>query len=139
MAKKWMAEVLAEWVPGLSMPTGVKPSRCYHVNDFDIKTVTEEFRECHSRISARLGRDLILWEPEVARSATKLADPLSILITQGDDDRICPPEFSGEMFHTIPAEDKTFLLLKAVRHEPLREPDNQEFLESVRVWLESKS
>lgn len=133
------AELLAEWVPELTISTGVKPSRCYHISDFNPIAVSDEFKHCHSKISARFGRDLILWESEAARVATKLRGPLKILITQGEEDQICPPEFAEELFLSIPSTNKSLILMKGLRHEPFREPENGEFIKAVTAWLKTNS
>lgn len=138
-AKMFMADILADWVPELSIPTGVKPSRCYQVNDFNPVAISKQFKYRHSLISARFGRDLLDWENKVNWAAKQLEDPLSVLVTQGNKDRICPAEFAQEMFRSIPATKKTFLLLDGLRHEPFREPDNKSFLESITEWLDSVS
>ncbi|MDF1751173.1 MAG: alpha/beta fold hydrolase [Verrucomicrobiales bacterium] len=137
--KIWAAEFLADFVPELSIPTGVKPSNCYHVTSRNPKVLAEQFEGCHSKISARFGRDLMLWESEAAQSASQLDDPLKVLVTQGREDLICPPEYVEEIFQTIPATDKTLLLFDGIRHEPLREPDNTIFIKSVTDWLNTNS
>ncbi len=130
-----LAKSLAHCAPKLTLPTGVRPSRCYHVNCLNPVLVAKQFQNCHSRISARFARDLIIWEPRVAQAATQINSSVSVLVTQGDDDTICPPEYAIEMFNTISSEKKTFLSLKGLRHEPLREPDNKDFIDSVGEWL----
>ena len=134
-AKIVASEILADFVPKLTVPTGVTPSRCFHVSDFDALKIKDEFKDCHSKISVRFGRDLMMWEQRVATAATRLEDPLRLLMTQGDEDTICPPEFAEDLFETIPLADKSFVLLEQIRHEPLREPENHIFLDSVREWL----
>lgn len=129
------SDFLADFFPNLIVPTGVKPSRCFHTEGLDLKTCRKEFENCHSKISVRFGRDLMLWENRVATAATRLKDPLRLLFTQGSEDHICPPEFAETLFRSMPLEDKTFVMLDSLRHEPLREPDNGQFLEAVQNWL----
>lgn len=131
-----ISEYLAQRFPELTVPTGVRPSRCFHISDFDVKNIAIHFDNCHSKISARFGRDLLQWESSIIEAATKLENPLKLLITQGDDDKICPLAFAEEVFQSIQIDSKTFLILNNLRHEPLREPENQWFLNSVSEWLD---
>jgi alpha-beta hydrolase superfamily lysophospholipase len=129
------ARFLERSLPNFTVPTGVKAVDCYHTDQVDEKRRAEYDRGCHSRVSVRFANDLIRWEDRVIRAAVELRDPLEVLITQGSDDRVCPPEFARELFSSIPVEKKTFLSLEGLLHEPLREPDNQWFIASVESWL----
>lgn len=125
-----------EWpLPNLTVPTGVKPGDCYHAEQIDRRRQAEYDRGCHSRVSLRFANDLIRWEDRVIRAAVELRDPLEVLITQGTEDRVCPPEFARELFSSIPVEKKTFLSLEGLLHEPMREPENRLFIDSVESWL----
>lgn len=131
-----VSNILADFFPELTVPTGVRPSRCFHISDFDAKNIATHFNNCHARISARFGRDLLYWETHILEAATKLKNPLKLLITQGDEDKICPIQFAEKLFQSIQIESKSFLTLNNLRHEPLREPNNQWFLNSVSKWLD---
>jgi len=133
------AKLLAHFAPKLTIPTGVQPSHCYHINSLNPALIARQLRHCHAKISARFAKDLIIWEPRVALAATQINSPTSVLVTQGDEDTICPPKYALEMFKSISTEKKTYLSLKGLRHEPLREPNNQEFLDSVADWLAANS
>ena len=132
-----LSELVADFFPKLTIGTGVKPSRCYHVSNLDAQAISQKFKGCHSKISVRFGRDLMLWEDLVWEIAADLRDPLKIFFSQGDEDDITPPEFAEQLFQSIPVTDKTFLLMKEIRHEPLREADSHKLLDPAKKWLES--
>lgn len=133
-----LAGFLERSMPNLTVPTGVKPLDCYHTDQIDEEKQAEYDRGCHSRVSLRFANDLIRWEERVLGAALELRDPLEVLITQGSEDRICPPEFARELFSSIPVEKKTFLSLEGLLHEPLREPENRWFIDSVESWLRDR-
>ncbi len=135
--KQLASSVLADWVPEMTVPTGVRPSLCIHISDFDTARIKKVFAGCHSQISVRFGRDLLLWEEQVAEAALTLDDPLRILLTQGEGDRVCPARYAIDWFESMPASDKTIKLFPEIRHEPLREPDNAAFLSAVERWLDN--
>ena len=134
-----LSEVLAEWMPKLTVSTGVSPSRCYHVDNRNetMEASEDSSSKRHTRISLRFGRELLRWEGRVWRSSRCLSDPIRVLLTQGLDDTICRPSHAKEFFKTIPASNKTLSLLEGIRHEPLWEPDNAEFLDIIEQWLRS--
>lgn len=130
-----VSKFLADWAPRLTVPTGVRPSQCFDIGAFHPGVAREMLKDCHTRVSVGFGRDLILWEPKIVRAAASLEDPLQLLLTQGRDDQICPSQFAEDLFATIPLSRKTLIVCDSLRHEPLREPDNAEFLEQARNWL----
>jgi alpha-beta hydrolase superfamily lysophospholipase len=134
-----LARLLGNYAPSLTFPTGVHPSRCYHTNCLKPIEVARQFQNCHSKISARFANDLIHWEPRVARAATKITSPTAVLITQGDEDTICPPNYAYDLYKNIASDQKAYLSLAGFRHEPLREPNNETFLKSVAEWLAANS
>ena len=131
--KIWVARNLAKLLPRLTLSTGVHPSDCYHVGPGEDPIY---FREgSHNRISIRAGLDLILAgekmdDPQFARIAE-----VHVLITQGTDDTVCPPEFAEEFFHRLPSDKATLILIGGARHEPFRELNRAEMLSGVRSWL----
>lgn len=135
---RWKANLagrVAQWLPDVTVSTGVRPVDCYHVpRDED----PLHFRAgSHNRITLRAGADLI-----AAAKAPDSADPLHLgfpcLISQGADDEVCPPELALDLFRRIDSHEKTFVLAAGARHEPFREPDAAKFDNAVRSWLRSR-
>ena len=135
-AQNWLkrksAPIIAGIFPRLTFPTGVSRRKCVHLHTGTPVPVIEGK---HKRVSARFGYDLMLHASEISHSAASFADPTRVLITQGGEDEVCPPNYSREFFDKIPASHKVYHLAESLRHEPLREPENTEFLEFVSDWL----
>lgn len=134
--KRKMAPLAAKLAPRLLFDTGVRPERCHHIDD---RRPNPENGSglCHHLISARLGADLLAHAGKINEKAAAIRDPMRLLITQGADDTICPPEFSRDFFERAPARDKTFALFPGMLHEPLREPDNSPAVEAVGKWFDA--
>ena len=94
---------------------------------------------CHHWVNAAFGGDLVTYGRGINRTAKAIVPPTSLLLTQGEDDGVCPPEFSRALFEEIEAEAKQYLLLPGLRHEILREPDNDDAIAAISAWLDERS
>lgn len=130
--KRALAGVAADWFPGLSVTTGVRPVDCYHPAPGDDPY---HFRaDSHNRITLRAGADLI----RAAESARMVGPPpisLPVLLTQGAEDEVCPPILAEAFLDSLPSTDKTLILASGARHEPFREPHPEGFLAAASAWL----
>ncbi len=59
-----------------------------------------------------------------------------LLMTLGEDDKVCPPQYSRELFDASPIIDKTLVALPGFRHEPLMDHWVEEMVAEVKPWLE---
>lgn len=128
-----VAKRFAKWFPRLTMSTGVRPSDCYHV---EAGEDPEGFREAnHRRITLRAGVDLILAGLKMKSSDVVEVLELPVLVTEGSEDEVCPPNLTFEFFKKLPEGQKTMIFLNGARHEPFREANRMPMLNSVRAWL----
>lgn len=130
-ASRWMARLY----PSFTFDTRVRPERARHLVP-EGQTASQQMDGCHHQVSAALGWGLIEARPRLNRTAPLIQDPTRLLLTQGSEDGICPPEFSQDYFDRIPATDKTYTLLPGLRHEVLREPGNETVLADIEGWLD---
>ena len=130
----WAAPWLARMAPTLILDSKVRPERCRHIDPGAPPDPEEAL--CHHWVSAGLGADLLGHASATPRTAFALRDPMSVLLTQGAEDPICPPSFSKAFFDTIPTSRKTYALLPGTRHEALREPDNSPVRDAANRWLD---
>lgn len=137
---RWLVRAagwLAKLAPTLTIDTRVRPERARHLNNpASPPDAVEEL--CHHRVSTALGADILRHAPRTFDTARFLTDPINVLITQGDEDTICPPEFSRAFFEILPTQRKTYALLAGNRHETLREPDNSPVRDAVSRWLDGR-
>lgn len=137
LVKVKMGEWLSWVVPGLCLDTGVRPARCHPPDAGTGLLKTDPFG--HHKISLALGSDFMRRSRTIDDCASLFQQPTQLLITQGSVDGICPPRFSQEFFENVPLpdDDKIYLLLPGVLHEPLNDPVASELLGKVGDWVEA--
>lgn len=129
------AKILSRRFPRMTLSNGVRVRDCYHTG-FDPAAESALTRAGgHHRVSLRFAMSLLEEEKRVLDSAGDLREDLDYLLTQGVEDRICPPGFAGSLFATLPPPRRTCLLAAGSRHEPFREPEAESFNNAVRAWL----
>jgi len=136
MLKIKISDWLSRIAPTIRLDTGARPNRCIPP---DVKTgKCLEDPLGHHKISLALAADFLIRSPSVDGCAQAFQKPMRLLITQGEEDTICPPEFSRDFFDTVPLslEDKTYLLLPGVLHEPLNDPVSSKLLTTVGEWVD---
>ncbi|NNE90120.1 MAG: alpha/beta fold hydrolase [Verrucomicrobiales bacterium] len=131
--KRKLARLLVNVAPRFTVPNGVTRRKCVHLHT---GTPVPVIPGRHKRVSLRFGVDLLKHAAEIDASAELFTDPFPILISQGDEDVICPPEISRAFFENLPSSRKEYILGKNLRHETLREPNNGEFIQGVKDWLD---
>ncbi len=132
----YTARWLAKLAPTLILDTRVRPERCRHVVPEGAKA-SAEMDGCHHWVSAALGADLVFHGRRINETGEAIAEPTRLLITQGEDDEICPPRFSEAFFREVGTRDKTYALLPGMRHEVMREPNNDHAVERITSWLDA--
>lgn len=132
------ARLLARHFPRMTLSTGVKPQDCFHTG-FD-PLVAGSLRKdgVHHRISLRFGASLLDSEALFSSALTNIVGDLSVLITQGSEDRVCPPAYAEKLFTQLPVTRKALLLVSGARHEPFREPHHEGVSNAVRAWLRNQ-
>ena len=130
-----LAPIVARWFPKLTVSSGVTREKCRHIRPDNPAPGTHLIEDRHRRVSLRLGADLLAHADQIPEVIPVLADPTTLLITQGDEDDVCPGEFSQPLFEKIQLTDKNYALLHGLRHEMFREPANVEFLKIVEHWI----
>lgn len=133
-SKILVARALARLLPGLTISNGVRARDCYHVASDRAAEADWKCDGGHHRVGLGFAADLVATEGRLGDFAAGLPRGLEVLLTQGAEDRICPPEHAERFFARLPGP-KTFLLASGARHEPHREPDRIAVIAAVRAWL----
>jgi alpha-beta hydrolase superfamily lysophospholipase len=130
-----LARALARRFPRMTLSNGVRARDCYHTG----LTLTAESHFSHEgghhRVSLRFAMSLLETEGRILGAAGALPPGLSYLLTQGSEDRNCPPLYAGSLYQALPGIRKTCLFASGSRHEPFREPEPESFTNAVRSWL----
>lgn len=131
----WAAPLLAKLAPNFTLDTKVRPERTRHTRGDESTAAGREMDGCHHWVNAAFGADLVHHGREINEVGPMITDPVRVLLTQGEEDTICPPEFSREFFDQIATSQKTYASLPGMRHEVLREPNNEPGIEAIENWL----
>jgi len=131
--KKTMATLLANIIPGLSMPTGLDSSALSH----DLKVVDDYVHDplVHDLVSARWYMEFTRAGQECLQRAGELTLPL--LIIHGSADAVVDPQGSRQVMQKASSQDKRLFLFDGLYHETMNElsPDREKVLETVRSWV----
>lgn len=133
-----VARTLARFFPRFTISNGVRARDCYHVVSSSAAETDWKCDGGHHRVALGFAADLVAWEGRIESLAAKLPPDLAVLLTQGAEDRICPPEHALRFFEIIVGE-KTFVLASGSRHEPHREPHRSAMIAAVRAWLDRRN
>lgn len=128
-----LARVLNHAWPRFSVANGIAPAACRR----DPARIREAERDrlMHRRVSMRLGRLLLRASEELPQIASRMDTDLSLLITHGSDDPVCPSELSYRLFRALPVRDKQFALLDGLLHEPFNDLGSDAYFDSLTTWL----
>jgi len=134
-----VARALARRFPRMTLSNGVHARDCYHTG-FSLAAESQFAHDGgHHRVSLRFATSLLEAEGGILRAASEIPRDLACLVTQGLEDRICPPIYAEALFRHLPGTDKTCLFVSGSRHEPFREPEPESFYLSVRSWIDRVS
>lgn len=131
-----LAEFLVQYLPRLTLSTGVRQSDCFHSEKKAWIPVPDDLT-LHNRVSLSAATDLMLNEESLSERVKKLPESFSWLFTQGDEDTVCPLPISMGVFQDLASKDKTFVMISGARHEPMQEPDHSGAMSAVRAWLKT--
>lgn len=133
-----LANLLARRFPRMTLGTGVHVRDCYHTGLDPMAESALVRAGGHHRVSLRFATSLLEEEGRILSRAAGLRDDLGLLLTQGGDDRICPPEYASALFARLTMRDKVYLYDAAARHEPFREPEPEAITNAVRRWISGR-
>jgi alpha-beta hydrolase superfamily lysophospholipase len=87
------------------------------------------------KITARVGAELLKTMQQATEQASKIELP--IIILQGSADRIVDPNGARMLYDTVSSSDKTLKIYDGFYHEIFNEPERDQVLHDVEVWLEA--
>ncbi|MEA3441213.1 MAG: alpha/beta hydrolase [Chloroflexota bacterium] len=87
------------------------------------------------KISARLSAELLKTMQRVTEGAAEIRLP--ILIVQGDDDKLVDPSGAQLLYDSVASRDKTIKIYDGFYHEVFNEPEHEQVLSDVKMWLEA--
>lgn len=88
----------------------------------------------HARLPARTGGELLRATRRIEQQMERLALPL--LLIHGTGDRLTDPQGSIDLYRRASSDDKTLGLYPNLYHETFNEPDGEQVIDEIGVWLE---
>jgi len=88
------------------------------------------------KTTARLGHEILKAIARVTANAAQITLP--ILILQGSDDRLVPPEGAAMLRRAVGSADKILSVYDGLYHEIYNEPERDAVLADIEVWLRQR-
>lgn len=135
----WRTRVLrplSHLLPRLTVSTGVTADMCRILLPGETATDPLLF---HNRISLSWGVRLIILGEEVRSSSLQLPAETSLLLTQGERDLVCPPQFTRDFVASHQTPNLRFELFPEARHEPFADASKEEVFAKMTDWLSGLS
>jgi alpha-beta hydrolase superfamily lysophospholipase len=131
--------VLAKLTPRLTVDTGVRRDQCEAPTDEAAHPENENDVLYHSRISLAWGVRLCEVSEAVWNKAAQLGSiKRPLLITQGEEDEICPPDTLTAFLAKSEVDRGKLHLIAGARHEPFRAPTREMLLAILQRWIEEE-
>ena len=88
----------------------------------------------NGKTTARLGSELLKAMQRVTAEASRITLPIMIL--QGGADRLVDPNGARILYDTVGSSDKALKVYDGLYHEVYNEPEHNQVLGDVEMWLE---
>ncbi len=85
------------------------------------------------KITARLAAEMLKAMQRVSAEATKITLP--IMVVQGSADRLVDPAGAQMLYDAVSSADKEIRIYDGFYHEVFNEPEHDEVLRDVEIWL----
>jgi alpha-beta hydrolase superfamily lysophospholipase len=128
--------LLAKLLPKLTIGTGVTSYQCGDYGGQPRREPPETAALYHSRISLSWGLELHQACQYVWREIRKTPPRTPLLVTQGEEDVICPPDVLENLLEKTSVQEAHLELIPGARHEPFSGASREEFLERLHHWIE---
>ena len=132
---KWV-KVLSNMIPSWTISTKVKANACRLESDIQPIKVETKPPLWHSKVSLGWGCELIEFEKLVKESIQQIPPEISIFLTQGSEDSVCPPEYARALHEDLPSVNKTYLELDGMLHEPFKGEGSEQLFGDMERWLD---
>jgi acylglycerol lipase len=87
------------------------------------------------KITARLAAELLKTMQHVRESAHKIQKP--VMIAQGSCDKLVDPSGAQLLYDLLGSRDKTIKSYDGLYHEIFNEPEHEQVLNDVKIWIEA--
>jgi acylglycerol lipase len=88
------------------------------------------------KTTARLGCELLKAMRRVSAEAARITLP--VLVLQGSEDMLVPPDGAEMLHRAVGSTDKTLKVYQGLYHEIYNEPEHADVLSDVEKWLRER-
>jgi alpha-beta hydrolase superfamily lysophospholipase len=134
--KVTLAQILAGVLPSLTLSTGLDVNVPMSHDQAFLDSMPD-LELCHTRMSTRVGADLLNVMEATLAAAPRLQLPL--LMLQGDEDGAVDPKATREFYDQAGSADKTFVSYPGFYHEVMNETERERVLGDIVSWLNQRS
>lgn len=131
--KLLMAKLMARLAPSFTLENGLDVNNLSH--DPAIIQAYQDDPLVHSRISARLGLDLLTLGTWIQAHAAEF--PLPLLLEQGSADHLVSPQATAAFAKAVPPNLLTYKVWEGFYHETHNEVEKEQVLQYMVDWLDS--
>ena len=126
---------LLSWIyPRFSLNVGISDSASSHYSEIVKAYKTDPLR--HRRVTARFGTEYFKTTKWMEENLDRLNSP--ILILQGDEDSVTPPECTQELFNQLPDIDKQYKIYEGAYHDLHHDTCETIVIEDIIHWFDQK-
>ncbi len=133
-AKLFLAKVMSTLAPSFSMDNGLDLTYLSH--DPSVIQAYKADPLVHSKVSARLGNDILTKGEWIMAHAGEF--PLPLLLFQGAGDRIVSVSFNTAFARALPQDKVTYKLWEGLYHEAHNEPEQQQVFQYMIKWINTQ-
>lgn len=131
-----LASHLAPW---LSVSTGVSLDACLSPDSDGTASAREQLDDkesyFHSRITLSWARKIKERAEKIRKEFAESPPEIPLLLTQGADDRVCPPKILKALVETTDLESIQYREFSGLRHEPFADANREVVLEALSLFL----
>lgn len=132
--KQSLAKVLGKILPGISVPSGIKPEHLSHD-----PTIVQSYRSdarVFRNASARWYTETVRNQAAALASASEIRSP--VIVLQGMDDRIVSAATSRRFYDSAGSSDRKWIGYEGLFHEILNEIDRVRVYNDILAWVKKR-
>ncbi len=133
-----IALILAKIIPQTCIKIGASPDLCRTPeieSIIDGEIVYKKTVAGPQRIAIGWGAQLIHTARSINATLPQKTCDIPFLLTQGDDDKVCPHEITETFFEQLNFTHKRMELFKGMCHETFAEPNKDQLFSMLKTWI----
>lgn len=138
--KPWFVALvrqIAKIAPSPTIHTGVTADMCRKGAAKNRKLPKDPAALGHQRVSLGWGTELLEIARFVHHHLPDSTAAIPFLLTQGEEDTVCPASFAQSFFEKLRLPNKSYREFPGMRHETFAEANRKRLFKTVAEWLDA--